>query len=144
MTGSAQQPPRVTRTYAKRIEDYGNFATRSSWIAGGVVAVTVVASGDLGANVFDDDGASQILGAVSLTLALLAGALAASARVEFSWQATLIDRKRAERRLDNDSELHTDDTPFPDGSQKRMEAALILLVLAGVALIVAVWIAALG
>ncbi|HEX8744212.1 MAG TPA: hypothetical protein VF712_13865 [Thermoleophilaceae bacterium] len=118
-------------TFASRRADYENFAQRSQWLAGGVVAVLAVA-----AQLFQHG--SHVLGAALLTSALLAGASSAYARVEFAWAISELELARQRENADIAASLRS--TPaWPTRAENLMVVALVLLALAGALLIIFVW-----
>jgi len=126
----------IPETFASRRADYDNFVQRSQWIAGGVVAVLAV-----GSQLFEHS--SRVLAAADFTLALVAGACAAYARVEFAWDASRLETTRlrsAAKELDSLPDRISD---WPKRAQGLMVAGLLLLVAAGALLLALAWEAAL-
>lgn len=124
-----------TETFASRGADYENFIQRSQWIAGGVLAVIAV-----GAQLFTTG--NSVLAATVLTTALLAGASAAYARVEFAWAASKLEVSRLAANLEPGAQLPSTVELWPNRAQNLLVASLLLLATTGILLIAFVWEAA--
>lgn len=123
-------------TFASRQADYDNFAQRSQWIAGGVVAVLAVSSQLLGKG-------CDALAAAVLTAALTGGACAAWARVEFAWATSKLALTRQQARAEAGGPLPESAQPWPGRAWWLMVVGLLLLGASGVLLVVTVWVVAL-
>jgi hypothetical protein len=125
-------------TFASRRADYDNFVQRSQWIAGGIVTVLVV-----GGQLITSASGSHVLAAAVLTVALLAGACAAYARVEFAWAASKLEVARQQANANAVAPLPDSVPPWPQRAQNLMVAGLLLLAADGALLIALAWEAAL-
>jgi hypothetical protein len=121
-------------SYAGVKADLENGVQRSQWTAGGVVAVVALAAQLL-------DQGCRALAAVALTLALLAGALAAFARVDFAWSVSQLERHRERERERRDDPAP--DWAFPHRAQFFMLLGVCLVGVAGIVLVVHIWVIAL-
>jgi hypothetical protein len=89
------------------------------------------------------DPGCDVLAAAALTAALLAGACAAYARVEFSWAASQLDVARQRGNADAAAPLPDPAPAWPQRAQNLMVAGLLLLATAGILLLGLIWEAAL-
>ena len=128
-------------TYAARLDDYRVFSTRAAWLAGAVVGLIALAAGDLGADLFNT-GAAWLAAAV-LSCIVLAGALAGTARVQFQWKATVLERRIEEGAIDA-SQLTGNAEPWPRVADWLFKLAFVFTILAGVGFLVLVWTTAVG
>jgi hypothetical protein len=131
----ASPQPRAHTTNAARVDDLRLFSTRAAWLAGAAVGLIALAAGDLGASLFDDG--PGWLSAATLTLTVLAGACAGTARVQFQWAATVLQRRIDERVAEPTA-------PVPKGSWPRaadvtFTLAFAFTVLAGLAFLSLLW-----
>jgi hypothetical protein len=119
-------------TYGSRKADYDNYVQRSQWMAGGVAAVLAV-----GSQLFVSG--CGVLAATLVTVALLAGACAAYARVEFAWAASELELGRLQVDADERAVLPRTAPEWPGRAEGLMVAGLLLLVVAGGLLIALAW-----
>jgi hypothetical protein len=79
------------------------------------------------------------LTAAVLTLAVLAGACAGYARVEFAWAASQLEVTRLDENAEPTARLPEVALPWPDRAQRFMVVGLLLLAVAGLLLIGLAW-----
>jgi hypothetical protein len=133
---------RARPTYAARLDDYRIFSTRAAWLAGAVVGLIALAAGDLGAHLFDKGPAW--LAAAVLSCIVLAGAFAGTARVQFQWKATILERRIEEGAIDRESRLTDDAESWPRAADRVFNLAFAFTILAGCGFVVLLWITAVG
>jgi Na+/glutamate symporter len=122
-------------TFGSRRADYENYGQRSQWIAGGVVAVVGLAS-----QLFPHG--SKVLVAAVLTVGIVAGVLAGSARVEFGWAATKLEAERQTANATATTALTDSVEGWPDRAETFHTWSIVLLVFAGLGLLAEIWWAA--
>jgi hypothetical protein len=134
-TGQERRP-----TYASRLDDLRIFSTRAAWLAGGVVGLIALSAGDLGAEFFKKG--PDWLGGVTLTLIVLAGGFAGTARVQFQWQATVLARRIDEGAVDGRSTVPRGS--WPRAADRTFKLAFLFTILGGCSFVTHLWIVALS
>lgn len=136
------RPPRGRgsgETVRSRLRQYERRERMILWVGAGLVGLIALVAGDVGGT-FDEVPA--LLRAIVLTAIVAAGASLAYARVNFEWAATLIKRKIEDREVEDTDELSKlpeEMQGWPNCAERAWDAALIAIVISGVAFLVSVW-----
>jgi hypothetical protein len=123
----------VVDTYSVRVEKYKRREQMTIWVAAGIA--TLVAF--VGARALD--GAPRIFTNLVFTGAAISGLAVAFARVNFEWQATLLNRKvKANPTIEGEG-LASIDQPWPGFAEGCWIGALLLIFLSWGVMLVGLW-----
>lgn len=139
-----------THTVRLRLSKYRRIIRLTNLFAASLLGgVTIYAAVKFGGT---NSSSVAILGAVILTLVIVSGILLALSRGKVEWQADLLDRYIALGLLDSDTRMSeivekTRDSAltaeWPSGERRDRRGALVSMVIAGVLLLMWIWLSAL-
>lgn len=137
LSGSSAVPSARVTTNADRLDDYREYSRRSTYFAGAAVALLALTASELGVHLWQNSPTP--LAAAAITLSILAGFVAGTARVQFEWEAASLERRIRANTVDPGAET-TD--KWPRAADWFFKLAAALTVFAALCFLTVLWIVA--
>lgn len=134
MLGNVQPLP---TSYERQIEKYRGRAQMSLYVAGGLGAVGLYATGDVAAAVFAD--VSAWIRASFVTTAFVAGVFLAFSYSTYTWAAVRLERHLQDTGASPRARCDLSIFPRPRRAEFYYKAATVLVAVAGAWFVLAVW-----